>query len=59
MLAGNQSQISESFITENSQETNLDTDNLGTEPSTSGFLKIFSQEKEEDRKSDKNDEKSS
>ncbi|XTZ10013.1 MAG: Ycf66 family protein [cyanobacterium endosymbiont of Rhopalodia yunnanensis] len=57
MIAGNQSQISESFITENCQETNLDTDNLGTEPSPSDFFKIFSQEKEEDRKSDKNDEK--
>jgi hypothetical protein len=42
---------------ENSQETNLDTDNLETEPSISGFFQIFAPEKE--RKSDKNNKKSS
>ncbi|YAI81640.1 MAG: Ycf66 family protein [cyanobacterium endosymbiont of Rhopalodia sterrenbergii] len=59
MTVDDQPQISEPFIRENSQETNLDTDNLETESSTSGIFEIFSQEKEEDRKSDKNDEQSS
>ncbi|MGP0129187.1 MAG: Ycf66 family protein [cyanobacterium endosymbiont of Rhopalodia musculus] len=58
MIADDQSQISESFMIENSQETNLDTDDLETESSTSGLFEISAQEKEEDRKSDKNDEKS-
>ncbi|BBA79104.1 hypothetical protein RGRSB_0530 [cyanobacterium endosymbiont of Rhopalodia gibberula] len=57
MTIEDQSQISESFIIESSQETNLDTDNFETESSTSGFFESFTQEKEENRKSDKNDEK--
>ena len=57
VIADDQPQINESFTIENPQEINSDIDNLETKSSFSSSSDIFAQEKEEDKKSDKNDEK--